>query len=257
MSRRCNWLVPDWTAFPSINTAQSYTLDAKWVLAEDVWFRQLRCAYLDEAWTIYPSAYVGQSLSFSMHRRAGALDLSLYGAPNLTDTTTTLSADMTATQDSVVCTATTDFLSFGWVLVGGELMEYRNLNTDTHTVYTLRRGAGGTRAEVHYASDPVTHCSLWVKGLRSPNPVTRSTDPLEVPIAFIAPLELYVLSKVREAEQDRQEAKSLMDSFIEACKDIAGDPVWQAPDGTYQVRAYGSGHGGGIYPLGPFGTVVG
>src|SRR6266404_7005036 len=53
MSRRVGWLVPDWTATPSINIAESYTLDAKWVWIEALFVNQLRCTFLDEVWRIY------------------------------------------------------------------------------------------------------------------------------------------------------------------------------------------------------------
>ena len=255
MSRRCNWLVPDWFALPSENKAESYTLDSKWVSVEALWVNQLRCVFLDEQWRIYPSAYVGQPLTYSLHRRAGALDISLYGAPNLTDPTTLLSADLSPGGNVVHVVDTTGFLSFGWLKVDAELIEYRFLDATAETLSVLRRGRAGTLAVQHDVNAPVVHCSVWLKGLRSPLRVVRSTDPVEIPEAFHAGLELYVLSKVREAEQSRAEAKSLMADFVEVCKDICGDPVWQATDGTFAVRAYGSYIGGPIYGSG-FGTIV-
>lgn len=256
MSRRCNWLVPDWFAFPSTNMAESYTLDSKWVSVEALWVNQLRCVFLDEIWRIYPSAYVGQPLTYSMNRRAGALDLSLYGAPDQTDPVTALTVALSAANvTSLTVADTTNFLSYGWVRIEGELIEYRLVNATTKVVSVLRRGRAGTPAGTHEIGAPVTHCSVWVKGLRRPLPVFVSTDIVELPSAFLAPLELYVLSKVREAEQSRQEAKSLMQDFLEACKDICSDPVWQTMDGTFAVRAYGSYIGGPIYGSG-FGTIV-
>jgi hypothetical protein len=255
MSRRCNWLVPDWYALPSENKAESYTLDSKWVSVEALWVNQLRCVFLDEQWRIYPSAYVGQPLTYSLHRRAGALDISLYGAPNLTDPTTALALPMSLTSNVVAVADTTGFLSFGWLKVDAELIEYRFLDDTAQTLSVLRRGRAGTRVVTHDLYAPVTHCSVWIKGLRSPLKVVRSTDPIEIPEAFHAGLELYVLSKVREAEQSRAEAKSLMDEFREFCTSIVTDPVWQATDGTFAVRAYGSYIGGPIYGSG-FGTIV-
>jgi len=257
MSRRCNFLVPDWYAFPSVNMGESYTLDSKWVSVEALFVNQLRCVFLDEVWRIYPSSYVAQPFTYSLNRRAGALDISLYGAPNQTDPITALAVAMSeANVTQFTVDDTTDFLSYGWVRIEGELIEYRFLDSDTNVVSVLRRGRSGTKAGTHEIDAPVTHCSVWIKGLRRPLPVFVSTDIVEVPSVFLAPLELYVLSKVREAEQSRAEAKSLQADFIEACKDICADPNWQATDGTFAVQAYGGWHGGPIYPLGPFGTIV-
>lgn len=255
MSRRANWLIPDWYALPSENRAESYTLDSKWVGVEALWVNQLRCTFLDEAWRIYPNAYVGQPLTYSLHRRAGALDISLYGAPNLTDKQTVLMSDLPPGGNVVHVASTAGFLSFGWLKVEGELIEYRTLDPVMNTVSVLRRGRAGTQAMQHNLHAPVIHCSIWIKGLRSPLNVRSSTDPIEIPEAFHAGLEYYVLSKVREAEQARGEAKSLMQDFIEICKDISADPVWQATDGTYSVRPYGSYHGGPLYGTG-FGVIV-
>src|SRR6266850_4273529 len=150
MSRRANWLVPDWLAFPSTNMAESYTLDSKWVSVEALWVNQLRCVFLDEIWRIYPSAYVGQPLTYSMNRRAGALDLSLYGAPNQTDPVTELTVALSeANVAQFTVSDTTDFLSYGWVRIEGELIEYRFLDTDTNVVSVLRRGRAGTRSGTH------------------------------------------------------------------------------------------------------------
>jgi len=257
ISRMANFLVPDWYALPSVNMGESYTIDSKYVSVEAVWVNQLRCVYLDENWRIYPSSYVGQPLSYSMNRRAGAFDISLYSAPNQTDPVTALTVAMSEANVTQFTVAdATGFLSYGWVRIEGELIEYRLVNATTKVVSVLRRGRAGTKARTHEIGAPVTHCSMWLKGQRRPLPVYVSTDIVEIPSVFLAPLELYVLSKVREAEQSRAEAKSLYQDFIQACKDICGDPVWQQLDGTFAVQAYGGWHGGPIYPLGPFGTIV-
>src|SRR6266446_851343 len=157
MSRRCNWLVSDWYALPSENMAESYTLDSKWVSVEALWVNQLRCVFLDEQWRIYPSAYVGQPLTYSMNRRAGALDVSLYGAPNETDPVTTLTVALSeANVVQFTVDDATDFLSYGWVRIEGELIEYRFVDSDTNVVSVLRRGRAGTPAGTHEIGAPVT-----------------------------------------------------------------------------------------------------
>ena len=116
--------------------------------------------------------------------------------------------------------------------------------TDHPRLAVVRRGVSGTSQAIHYAGQPVRHLGLWARGWRVPAAVRRSTDCVELPMAFQAPLESYVLAKYREAEQDRQGAQSLMQEFMAMTNDILTDPTWQQPPFPMQARAYGDYAGG-------------
>src|SRR6266496_68429 len=237
ISRRCNWMLLDWTAMPTTTNLPIYGVDRRWLNVDAVFVNQYRCTFLDEAHVIYPSFLAAQPLWFSIHKRADQYELSLWPAPNQTDASVSLPADVTPTQTSITVSDASSFLSFGWIQIGVELIQYYSVSSNTIAV--VRRGCGGTPAMVHYAGDVVRHCSLWVRGPRAPIAVTQSTDLIEVPIAFLGPLETYVLSRVRDAEQDRAEARDLMKQFDESIKEILMDPVWQG-NTVNQVAAYGS-----------------
>jgi len=239
ISRRANWMILDWTAMPTTENLPIYGVDRRWLNVDAVFANQYRCTFLDEAHVIYPSFLAAQPLWYGIHHRADQYELSLWPAPNQTDAVVSLPADITPTQTSITVSDASDFLSFGWIQIGVELIQYYSLSDNTIAV--VRRGVGGTPAMVHYAGDAVTHCSVWVRGIRTPVAVTQSTDVIEVPIAFLGPLETYLLSRVRDVEQDRAEARDLMKQFDEEVKEILLDPKWQG-DTVNQVAAYGSSY---------------
>jgi hypothetical protein len=248
LTRRTNWLVEDWWAMPLAQKQPLYALDARWHQPQEIFVNQYRCWFLDEPLTIYPSASTpagSQSVTAGWHKRAGLVEISLYPAPGTSDPVTTLSAAVTTTvQDTLALASSLNFLSYGWVQIDDELLHYANLGTNLVSV--LRRGAAGTTAATHLNGATVRHCGLWVKGIRTPNPVSVSTDLLEIPLAFVSPLELYVLARVREAEQSRAEAQSLMQEFWAQCDQIMSSPQWQNVPAHTQIPAYGSRAGGGL-----------
>lgn len=239
LTQMCNWYVLDWYAFPSQNYQATYTLDPKWSNVESAFANRYRCAFLDEAQKVYPSQAVAQPIWYGVHTRKEPLDLFYYPAPNMTDPVMILAAGVSLRDDQITFTATppSNFLPFGWVRIGCELIQYEQLVGNTISV--LRRGCSGTLREEHFYGDEVFHCSLWCKGSRTPRPVFRSTDILEVPLAFQAPLELYVLAGAKRLEQELQQAAELMREFTALATDIRSDPVWQANGTDFQVRIYG------------------
>jgi len=255
LTRRCNWTVEDFFALPVRQAVNTYALDARWQQTADCWVSQWPCFFVDEALTIFPSyAQSKQPYAFSWHKRAGLLEVGLWPAPDFRDPVTTLAAVMAQDATTLTVDDATGFLSFGWVQVERELIEYKQLTGNV--LSALRRGASGSTILAHDATAPVQHCSLWVKGIRTPNPVSVSTDKLEVPIPFVQVLEEYLLADVREAEQDHAEARSLRQGADAECERIIRTPGWQQTPGTFQTRPYGSGVGGGVYPFGPWGVLI-
>lgn len=249
LCRRSHWFVNDWYAFPAIANQPTYELDPRWQQIEAAWAYQLRCYPLPEQYTIYPSQAVAQPIQYGQHRRVGVMDVYYYPTPDNADPVTTLTADMTSTATTIAVADTTNFQPFGWALIEGELLQYWQLTPTSLGV--CRRGLAGTRANVHLTGMNVTSCALWIKGYRTPTQVTASGDYMEVPEAFLAPLETYVLEKVaRGPEKDIAAANALKQKFDEEVRSIVNDPIFQGDlrDGTAQVSAYGGyGRGGPIY----------
>ncbi len=258
-STRTNWLVEDWWPFAASSGLPSYPLDQRWHVVKDAWAYQRQCYPMPEQYTIYPSQAVSQPLTYGSHRRLGVLEVFFWPNPNITDPISQLTADIGPTDDSIPLVSVVGFQSFGYLRVGGEIIQYNSVNGTNNTLSIARRACSGTVAEVHYATENVLSCSLWIKGLRTPTKITAATSLVEVPEAFLAPLRLHVLETVKRAEQDYQGAQMLHGQYVDAVNTILGDPAWQSDpvkDGLAQVAAYGYQAVGGLAPYGPFGTIV-
>ena len=251
LTRRANWVVQDWTAAPQVTRQQIIGFNHRWTNLDGCFCNQYRLIHLDELHTIYPSYSVAQPLWFSMHSRGDHLELSLWPAPDRTDPAPALMSSMDPVSDSIEVASTTGFLPFGFALIEHEMIQYSTVEpASSPTTYprlrTIRRGVGGTVAITHFAGVPVQHLGVWLRGWRMPIDVTEARHCVELPYAFQHPLEVFVLAKAKEAEQDRQGAASLMQEFREATDSILNDPVWQQPPFPMQAAAYGSSPVGGL-----------
>ena len=146
-------------------------------------------------------------------------------------------------RDSLV--SASGFLPFGYAQIENEIVQYQALSTSPVGIATITRGIGGTSPATHAGGVAVTHLSLWVKGKRTPLEITSSASLIELPSAFTYPLELYVLSKARQAEQEFGEAAKLMQSFHGEIDRINKNPGWKMSQGL-QVRPYGESALGGL-----------
>lgn len=245
LTRRCNWTVLDWTPMYQIRRQQISTVDRRYINIEACYCNQYRLMHLDELHTIFPSYAVAQPLWFSWHHRSDHLELSLWPAPDRDDPQANLMTTIDPVAEVIDLNTTAGFLPFGWVKIDNEHIQYSALTTDEDPsaspgLRVVRRGVGGTPAAIHYAGTAVTHMGIWARGWRVPQAVYRSTDCIELPLAFMAPLETYLLARYREAEQDRGSAKDLQQQFLEEVNSILTDPVWQNPPFPVQALAYGS-----------------
>lgn len=242
VASKLNWTVEDWWAMPLVAGQRLYTLDARWHQVREVFVNGYRCLFLDEAATLAPTVSQGQALSYGWHRRVGALDIALHLTPEDADPATTLSAAITtAAQDTISVTSSTDFLDYGWLRCENELFQYEVLGTNQ--VSSCRRGRAGTTATTHSNGTAITHCGLWVHGIRTPNPVTAAADVLELPIVALDAVEYYVLAQVRETEQSRQEARAFLQECEQVCDRLRASPQWQTITHG-QIPLYGWSSGG-------------
>src|SRR5262245_4253769 len=245
VTRRANWLIHDWTAQAQLEREGVYGFDYKYVNVDACYCNMYRLMHLDEVHTIYPSVAVAQPLWFSWHHRSDRLELALWPYCDRSDPRPSLWSSMDPVTTSMDLPTTEGFLPNGYVRVEGELMHYSALAQDLDPqaapgLRLVRRGVGGTSATTHFAGQTVEHLSIWVRGWRAPKTVVRSTDCVELPYAFQHPLETFLLARVKEAEQLRQEASSLMQEFVAEVSSIVDDPTWQTPPCPMQARAYGA-----------------
>jgi hypothetical protein len=253
-----NWRVEDWFAFAAQAKQPIYQLDLRWHQILAVYAYQRQCFPFPQQYTIYPAQAVGQPLTYGTHRRVGALELSYWPNPDLGDPRTALASSIGPDSEVIDLLSTEGFLPFGWVKIDGELIQYQQVEGTRLSV--SRRGCAGTLKEPHVAFAPARSCSLWVKGKRIPSTLTTPQSVVEVPPAFMVPIRTYARAQVKGAEQDDQAEGQLMQRFWQECERILVDSALQSDlqDGTAQVSMYGQyPNGGPLYPLGPFGTIVG
>jgi hypothetical protein len=161
-----------------------------------------------------------------------------------------MNASTTAT---IQLAATTNFLSFGYLLIDSEIIQYQRVVTGPTGVSVITRGACGTTAASHNQNAAVQHLGLWVKGTRTPATISSSTSVVELPPDITMHLEGYLLAAFRQAENEYEEARRLMQDFEKAAAGLRADPTRKENMG--QIPAYGESKMGPLYG-GGFGVIL-
>ena len=81
-------------------------------------------------------------------------------------------------------------------------------------------------------------------------PITGPGDPIQIPNALVPLIELYVLSKCREAEQEAQLARGMRQEFQQAISTLAQNAAVKGLRQGIQVRNSPEGpllFGGRVY----------
>jgi hypothetical protein len=243
-------IIVDWTALQLVATQPWYALDDRFLTISDAFSNQfaIDTITLTEGDVIWPStsAAASQSLWGYLRRGGNHLEFGLWPVPSVADPATTLVGGITAgAPDPIVLASTAGFLSYGYVKIGTEIIQYQKLVTGPAGIGVLSRGACGTTAAVHNNNDAVTHLGLWCKGARTPALISASTSVIELPPDIIDLLEDALLARCRSSEQEFSEGSRLLQAFDTACKEVRADPMRKENQG--QIRAYGDERVGPLY----------
>lgn len=257
LSRLSGSVIEDWTAIPQTAAQPWYAVDPKFIDVKSGFSNQFPIdltSFVEEAF-IWPSTSraAGQSLWGGYRKRSDHLEVALWPVPEATDPTTTLSANLAASGvDPIGLAATTDFLSFGYVQIDQEIIQYQTLAATS--IATISRGVCGTTQAAHNAGAGVRHLGLWLKGNRAPGTVCAASSVVELPVDLTPVLTMYVMAKAARSQQEFGEAKSLMESFNRECAGIRADPMRKVAVG--QIKAFGEPGIGSIYWPGGGGVIV-
>jgi hypothetical protein len=183
--------------------------------------------------------------SWSVHKQSDHLEIRLLPIPDTGDPQTTLTTTVSSDINALTIGDTASFNSYGYVRIldnvnGDEILSYNDVSVNTR-LNQVRQGQAGTVSANHNASRIVQHLGLWIKGARVPTRISTATGingVVELPQAFVYPVQLYVLSKVRTLENDYQEARALMGDFEKTVARVKADPSWKPRQG-FQVAPYG------------------
>ena len=237
LSQKTGWVINDWTAVTVTQHIPTYDINGQWHSFDEVFLNGWRLGRAAEGYLLWPQKVeTGQSVVYALHNTTDHWNLRLFPAPNFTDPSYVTSGSMTPTSTAVTINSVANMMPYGFVQIENELIQYYNI-TGT-TLQALVRGVGGTTASSHVSSSSLTHLACWIKGVRTPNEITVSTDVVEVPPAFQYPLQLYVLARCRQSENEFGEAAKLMAEFNAECTARANDPRLKDSQGL-QVRPYG------------------
>lgn len=246
MARRIGYQHEDWWAQPLQQDFNTYTLDARWRHITECFVNQYFCVPANETRTIWPanSATVGsQATVFDQHRMNGQVTLYIYPGAGASDPITTMTTPISATDTLINVASTQNFLSYGYVQIDSELIQYQRVSGNQ--LQACRRGVAGSSPSAYPAGAIVVHCGLWVKGVRAPNPVAISIDFIEMPHDALDGLVEFVLAEYARFEQDTQMATYHRNNYHDLCDSIKRDPRSQQAPGAWQVAPYG-GYGGGL-----------
>jgi hypothetical protein len=250
LAQACGAIIEDWTAIGQVASQPWYAVDPKFIEVLSGFSNQwpIETFTLAEEDVIWPSTSVAtsQSLWGYYRKRTDHLEFGLWPLPNVVEPSTTLVNTIAASAaDPIALVSTATFLSFGYVQIDAEIIQYQKVTTSPVGIGVISRGQAGTTAAAHAAGATVSHLGLWLKGRRTPGTISSSTSVVEIPQDILMHLETYVLARCRRAENEHEEARALMKDFDAVCASLRADPTrkesqWQAP-------AFGTPRVGPIY----------
>lgn len=161
----------------------------------------------------------------------------VWPCPSRTGSTTTLTSGITDTVLSIPVADGSLFMAYGFLGIDDEIIRYANTPSGAGSITNVIRGQAGTRAAAHSSGATVTELNLMFMVNRLPRPLLIEDDPVEIPQQLWPMIELYVMSKVRETEQQHEIAQTMMNAFVQLVERMANKSQLVKPRQGLQVRA--------------------
>ena len=241
-ARTCGTIIDDWTALRQVANQPWYAVDTRFITIASGFSNQYRLNRIsaieeDTLWPGTGNASADHGQIGYLRRTGSGLTFGVWPLPDTTDPTTTLNGAITSTTNPITVVSTTGALSFGYAQIENEIVQYQSLTATTLAV--VSRGVAGTNAASHADGVTVTFLGLWLKGARTPAPISSSTSIIELPADLIDLLEDALLSRCRTSEQEFAEGSRLMQAFDAECRRVKADPSRKESVG--QIPAFGDG----------------
>lgn len=235
-------LIQDWTGLATTEGQDVYPLPDVVTGVDQAWYDLyplLRSRELDHIYISRPS---GRAFYFAPHAVHSIPRLHIYPAPTRSGGTGTLSADVTATETSLPCTQTGWSTAYGYAeITDGSAVEVVRYARRTSTeLQNVLRGQWLTDARAWNQGATVRELNLMYKATRLPRPLTSADTPMEVPMILWPVLEVYVMARVREAEQDHGTALQFHQAFLQAANELGQRYATRGLRHGLQIRAGGS-----------------
>lgn len=237
-------IIQDWYAMTSQQGMDVYEMPNTTLSVEQLWYDLQPCLRTPEAFTIQTSKITAPSYYFGPHSIHAIPRLQVWPACDRNGATTTLSSDLSATATTIAVADATGFEDMGFLGIGNEIILYRTINAAGTSITSILRGQAGTVAAAHPNGATVTERNIMMKLSRLPTPILLPGDPVEIPLGLIPVVELYVLAKVREAEQESALAMQMRKEFDVIMEKMTNKPQLK---GLRQGLQVGEGMGAGLF----------
>lgn len=195
-------IIKDWHGIASEEGMDIYELPIQTLSVEQLWYDLTPCVRTPEALTIDTTKVTSRSYYFGPHSLHAQPRLQVWPAADRSGSTTTLTSSLTATDRTLPVADATGFEAMGFLGIDSEVILYRTINTAGTSITQTLRGQAGTVATTHSSGATVQERNIMFRMSRLPVAIVNATDPVEIPVGLQPLLELYVLAKVREAEQE-------------------------------------------------------
>lgn len=213
-------VVEDWYGIPSEQGMDIYELPTETLSVEQLWYDLLPCVRAPEALTIYVNKIQSRGYYFGPHSTHAQQRLQVWPASDRSASTTTLTANISATDRTIPVASASAFKAMGFLSIDDEIILYRTINAAGTSITQTLRGQAGTLPAAHTSGVTVQERNIMMKMSRLPVAIVNATDPIEIPNGLLPLIELYVLAKVREAEQESQIAMAMRKEWDEAMRKL-------------------------------------
>lgn len=211
--------VYDATGASSSNGQPLYTLNGQWESIDHAWYDGW-IMDLGNKSQIYYRNRIATSISgmVTLERVAENMIVQLFPQPNRTANQTVLAnngGNISATATTAGIGLSNFVLPFGLALIGTEIVAYAANSANQMT--GMVRSLGGTLAQAWPDGTSVTELNIRFAGRRNltPYPVGSSLTSLPVPPEWAVWVPMLMLSRYREAEGQRNEARDMRREFME------------------------------------------
>jgi len=243
-------VIQDWYAIPSARGMDIYNIPPEINMVEQAWYDLqplTRTAELDD---LFVAKITARSWWFGGHSVHAQPRIHVWPACDRTGSVTSLVNPIGPLDASFTVASTAGIKVYGFLQVDDELILYRNIDGTTGVVTNILRGQGGTTPVLHSQGAPVKECNIFFKCSKLPKPLVTVNDVVEIPQGLWPLLELYVIAKVREAEQEHQVSAELRKEFGTAVEKLGQKAQMTPVKQGLQVRTTPPGpdlYGGRTY----------
>jgi len=214
-------IVEDWFAIGSESGMDVYELPDHVLSVEQLWYDNWPCWRAPELDALFVTKISSRSYFFGPHSRHKVPRLHVWPAADRTAETDTLNGAITATDKIITVNDISSFRPYAFLKIDDEVILYRTTDEPNKQFKQILRGQGGTTAASHANSAVVNELNVFFKCFRIPVRVATVDDVFELPRGMNPLVELYVIAKVREAEQNYQIASSDRKEFYQMTERLA------------------------------------